>query len=675
MRRFSRLAVILTTATVAVTLWGAAKSAKSATELEGRKRALHALNRLTFGPRPGDVEKVESMGLDKWIEQQLHPEKIDNSALDSRLAPFRTLKMDAREMIENFPPNQVLRQVADGKMSMPSDPDKRAIYEAALERYLNRQEAKAANPAQNADANPADPANPQDRLANLSPEKKAELREARVNADDKAEEMLAMSPEDRYNELMKMSPMERQVFARRLDPADRDTIMNDLSPKQRETIMAMNRPEAVVTNELMQSKILHATYSDRQLEEVMTDFWFNHFNVYINKGADRYLITSYERDVIRPHVFGKFKDLLLATAKSPAMLFYLDNFQSVGPDSDFAKNGPGGQRRNQFGGFNRRGGFGRPRPQQQKAKQNQNRRNGLNENYAREVMELHTLGVDGGYTQKDVTELAKVLTGWTIKEPRRGGGYEFNERMHEPGKKIVLGKEFKDDGEKEGEKALEMLASNPATARFISTKLAMRFVSDDPPKPLVDRMAQTFLKSDGDIREVLRTMFKSPEFWAPRSYRAKVKTPFEFVVSALRATNADVTNAMPLAQALNRMGMPLYGMQPPTGYSMKAETWVNSAALLNRMNTALSLGGGRMQGVKVDEQAALPPNMTNGDQIVAALEKNILDSDISQQTDATIRKQLDDPKITQRALDDPARAPNPGVIAGLILGSPEFQRR
>jgi uncharacterized protein (DUF1800 family) len=675
MRRFSRLAVILTTATVAVTLWGAAKSAKSATELEGRKRALHALNRLTFGPRPGDVEKGESMGLDRWIEQQLHPEKIDNSALDSRLAPFRTLKMDAREMIENFPPNQVLKQVAEGKMSMPSDPDKRAIYEAALERYLNRQEAKAANPAQNADANPADPANPQDRLANLSPEKKAELREARANADDKAEEMLAMSPEDRYNELMKMSPMERQVFARRLDPADRDTIMNDLSPKQRETIMAMNRPEAVVTNELMQSKILRATYSDRQLEEVMTDFWFNHFNVYINKGADRYLITSYERDVIRPHVFGKFKDLLLATAKSPAMLFYLDNFQSVGPDSDFAKNGPGGQRRNQFGGFNRRGGFGRPRPQQQKAKQNQNRRNGLNENYAREVMELHTLGVDGGYTQKDVTELAKVLTGWTIKEPRRGGGYEFNERMHEPGKKIVLGKEFKDDGEKEGEKALEMLASNPATARFISTKLAMRFVSDDPPKPLVDRMAQTFLKSDGDIREVLRTMFKSPEFWAPRSYRAKVKTPFEFVVSALRATNADVTNAMPLAQALNRMGMPLYGMQPPTGYSMKAETWVNSAALLNRMNTALSLGGGRMQGVKVDEQAALPPNMTNGDQIVAALEKNILDSDISQQTDATIRKQLDDPKITQRALDDPARAPNPGVIAGLILGSPEFQRR
>jgi len=641
--------------------------------LQGRQRAIHALNRLTFGPRPGDLQKVESTGLDRWIELQLHPEKIDNTALDARLAPFRTLKMDSREMVENFPPNQVLKAVSEGKLSMPSDPDKRAIYEAAMERYRMRQELKAANDNQSADK-ATDAADNQGRFANLSPEKKAQLREARANADDKAEEMLAMSPEERYSELMKMSPMEREVFARRLDPADRDAILNDLTPKQRETVMAMNRPEAVVTNELMQSKILRATYSDRQLEEVMTDFWFNHFNVFINKGADRYLITSYERDVIRPHVFGKFKDLLLATAKSPAMLFYLDNFQSVGPDSDFAKNGPGGQRRKQAARFNwRRGKWVNP-PRPQNAKQ-QNRRNGLNENYAREVMELHTLGVDGGYTQKDVTELAKVLTGWTIKEPRRGGGYEFNDRMHQPGKKLVLGKEFKDDGEREGEKALEMLARQPSTARFISTKLAMRFVSDDPPKPLIDRMAQTFTKSDGDIREVLRTMFQSPEFWALASYRAKVKTPLEFVVSALRATNADVTNAVPIAQALNRMGMPLYGMQPPTGYSMKAEAWVNSAALLNRMNTALALGAGKMQGVNVNVQATLPPNITDGDQILDSLEKSLLAGDVSSQTHETIRKQLADPKITERAYDDPARAPNPGVIAGLILGSPEFQRR
>ncbi len=271
--------------------------------------------------------------------------------------------------------------------------------------------------------------------------------------------------------------------------------------------------------------------------------------------------------------------------------------------------------------------------------------------------------------------MPKSFTGWTIKEPRRGGGYEFNQRMHQPGKKIVLGIEFNDDGEREGEKALEMLARSPSTARFISTKLAMRFVNDAPPKALVDRMAQTFTKSDGDIREVLRTMFKSPEFWAPAAYRAKVKTPLEFVVSALRATNADVTNAMPLAQALNRMGMPLYGMQPPTGYSMKAETWVNSAALLNRMNTAIALGAGRMQGVNVNAAADLPPNTTDSNQVLAALEKSLLDGDLSQQTHETIRKQLSDPKITERTYDDPARAPNPGVIAGLILGSPEFQRR
>ena len=673
MHWLSKISLALTLAVATCSLLGSNKSPTS-NELQGRQRALHAFNRLTFGPRPGDVEKVESMGVDKWIELQLHPEKIDNAALDARLAPFRTLKMDSREMVENFPPNQVLKAVSEGKMSMPSDPDKRAIYEAALERYRNRQELKAANDNQPAGDKSIGPTENQGRFANLSPEKKSELREARAKADDRAEEMLAMSPEDRYAELMKMSPLEREVFARRLDPADRDSMLNDMSPKQRETIMAMNRPEAVVTNELMQSKILRATYSDRQLEEVMTDFWFNHFNVFINKGADRYLITAYERDVIRPHAFGKFKDLLLATAKSPAMLFYLDNFQSVGPDSDFARNGPGGARRNQFG---RRGRFGQPTQknrQQQNAKPNA-RRSGLNENYAREVMELHTLGVDGGYTQKDVTELAKVLTGWTIKEPRRGGGYEFNDRMHQSGKKIVLGREFREDGEREGEKALEMLAANPATAHFISTKLAMRFVSDDPPRALVDRMSQTFINSDGDIRRVLRTLFQSPEFWAPASYRAKVKTPLEFVVSALRATNADITNAIPVAQALNRMGMPLYGMQPPTGYSMKAETWVNSAALLNRMNTALALGAGRMQGINVSAQASLPANGTDGEQALNLLEKSLLDGDISHLTHETIRKQLADPKITERAYDDPARAPNPGVIAGLILGSPEFQRR
>src|SRR5262249_19868155 len=300
-----------------------------------------------------------------------------------------------------------------------------------------------------------------------------------------------------------------------------------------------------------------------------------------------YMLNAYERDVIRPHALGKFKDLLAATAKSPAMLFYLDNWQSVGPNSELAVYGP--QRR-----MVRRGRFMQfPRPQPQAAK---NRPGGLNENYAGEIMELHTLGVDGGYTQKDVTELAKVLTGWSIEQPQLGGGFRFNERAHEPGSKYILGRKIGEHGEKEGEEMLDVLAHHPSTAKFISRKLAMRFVSDNPPQSLINRMADTFEKKDGDIREVLRTMFHSPEFWSADAYRAQMKTPFEFVTSAVRASGADIHDAMPLVQTLNRMGMQLYGMQPPTGYSMKAEAWVNSAALLNRMNFALSLGSGRLQG-------------------------------------------------------------------------------
>jgi uncharacterized protein (DUF1800 family) len=415
---------------------------------------------------------------------------------------------------------------------------------------------------------------------------------------------------------------------------------------------------------------------------VMTDFWFNHFNIFINKGADRYMVTAYERDVIRPHALGKFKDLLLATAHSPAMMFYLDNWQSVGPDSDFVKGARqrGGFRRGRDGAGGFGGGFGRPnrRPQNpQNQQQQQKRVSGLNENYAREVMELHTLGVDGGYTQKDVTELAKVLTGWTIREPRQGGGFEFNERRHQPGKKYVLGQTFNEGGEHEGEKALEMLARHPSTARFISKKLAMRFVSDDPPQSLIDKMAATFTRSDGDIREVLRTMFKSPEFWSPEAYRAKVKTPLEFVVSAARATGADVKDPQPLVQALNRMGMPLYAMQPPTGYSMKAEAWVNSAALLNRMNTGLQIGSGKLRGISVDDSQMMGQMPPSADEraVLTALEISLLHGDVSKQTHMTLEKQLSDPKITERQLDDPARTPNPGMIAGLILGSPEFQRR
>jgi uncharacterized protein (DUF1800 family) len=689
-----------------------AKSKSAAAgRMEEEKRALHALNRLSFGPRPGDVEKVRAMGVDKWIEQQLNPSKGDDAALEARLAPLRTLHMSTREMMEEFPPPQVIRAIAEGRMSLPSDPQRRAIYEAQIERYKRRreqQQKEAASGNNNASAAGEDAKGGEGDRKDMDPAERAQRREARMYAELKSEGLLDMTPEQRTAEIMKMSNDERRALARGFSPEECEKVFSEFSPQQRETVLALINPQAAVVGEVQQAKLLRAAYSDRQLEEVMTDFWFNHFNVFINKGPDRYLVTAYERDVIRPNSMGKFKDLLFSTAKSPAMLFYLDNWQSVGPNSEFTKNGPQRRGNQQAGaGRNRRmnqGGFGRgqmgrhrypgmgqppsgtgmppaggqqDQMGQQRRQQQQNRRSGLNENYARELMELQTLGVNGGYTQKDVTEVARVFTGWTIKQPRQGGDFDYEGRMHEPGDKVVLGQTIHDGGEGEGRKVLEMLARNLATAKFISTKLAQRFVSDAPPPALVDRMAQTFLKTDGDIREVLRTMFKSPEFWAPEAFRAKVKTPLEFVASAVRATGVDVQNAAPLVQALNRMGMPPYGMQPPTGYSMKAEAWVNSNALLSRMNFALALGGGRMPGVKFDPQTVLrgAPPPEKSDAALALLEDALLSGDLSKQTHDIIKKQLDNPQVTGRLLDDPQRAPNLGMIAGLILGSPEFQRR
>jgi len=477
------------------------------------------------------------------------------------------------------------------------------------------------------------------------------------------EGLLQLPPEERYKAILKMSPEDRLDLARAYRGLRAMQLVEGMKPEQRETVEAIVNPQVVVGGELSEAKLLRDIYSERQLNEVMADFWFNHFNVFIGKGPDRYMLTTYERDVIRPHALGKFKDLLTATAKSPAMLYYLDNWQSVGPDSDLAKYGPQGKGRGRYARFRR--------PQV-----NKNRPSGLNENYAREIMELHTLGVEGGYTQKDVTELAKVLTGWGIDQPRTGGSFKFNERAHEPGPKFVLGHKIGEHGESEGSEMLDILAHHPSTAKFISRKLAMRFVSDDPSPNLVARMADTFLKKDGDIREVLRTMFRSPEFWAADAYRAKLKTPLEFVVSAVRASGADVQNAQPLVGQLNRMGMPLYGMQPPTGYSMKAEAWVNSSALLNRMNFALMLGSGRQPGTLLDPQALLrDPAPMDSDGALAALESGILAGDVSTQTHAVMQKQLSDPKIAQRRLDDPEQKPNYGAIAGLIMGSPEFQRR
>jgi uncharacterized protein (DUF1800 family) len=332
----------------------------------------------------------------------------------------------------------------------------------------------------------------------------------------------------------------------------------------------------------MEAKLLRAIYSNRQLQEVLDDFWFNHFNIFLNKGADRYLVTEYENEVIRPHVLGKFRDLLEATAKSPAMLFYLDNWQSVGPDAPQPR-----------GGANRA-------------------RRGLNENYGRELLELHTLGVDGGYTQKDVTEVARCFTGWTIRQPRSGGGFAFNPRLHDKGEKTVLGVKIPAGGGiEDGLKVLDIVARHPSTARFISKELAMRFVADDPPASLIDQMARTFSKTDGDLRAVLKTMFDSKEFWSVGAYRSKMKSPFELVVSAVRAVDGDVNYAFALVNQVAQLGQPLYRKQEPTGYSNSGQEWLNSAGLLSRMNFAVQLAENRMPGVKVENDSA-PAGVTLG---------------------------------------------------------------
>jgi len=430
------------------------------------------------------------------------------------------------------------------------------------------------------------------------------------------------------------------------------------TPEQMQLMQAQRQ----VFTDLAQQKILRAVYSERQLNEVVVDFWFNHFNVFAGKGLTRNYLTAYERDAIRPHVLGKFRDLLEATAKSPAMLFYLDNWQSAAPEgartadpSTRHRVAPPNPRRP----FGRPGQIGTPPRQRTVAdlppKPQDKRPRGLNENYARELMELHTLGVDGGYTQKDVQEVARAFSGWTIANPRQGGGFVFDPRMHDDGEKIVLGHKIKaGGGEHDGEEVLDILASHPSTAHFVATKLVRRFVSDEPPPSLVERTAERFRETKGDIREVVRTIVTSREFFAPEAYRAKVKTPFEFVASAVRATEADSINAMPLVQTLRELGMPPYQCQPPTGYADRADAWVNTGALLNRMNFAVALTEGRVRGV----HAPVPPGSESINAARDEIVDRVLAGDLSSSTRETV-----------------AKASRPSQAVALLLGSPEFQRR
>ena len=598
--------------------------------LPNDQKIVHALNRLTFGPRPGDLAEAEKMGLKKWINAQLHPDRIaENPLLAEKLAPLDTLRMTSMELARNYPPPQLIKAMVEGKVPYPRDPDERMMVEKAARRIKNKQ-------GQNGDEAPT--------LENvgLTDEQQRALRRGAPAAKLKVFDSLLDEQKDEVLEAM--------------PPGARIGLFTVAPPELRRKIQKSNGPQAVITQDLVEGKLLRAIYSNRQLEGVLTDFWYNHFNVFLDKGADRYLVTSYERDVIRPHVLGKFKDLLLATAESPAMLFYLDNFQSVGPNAAQAAARRGAQPKG-------------PR--------------GVNENYARELMELHTLGVDGGYTQRDVTEVARCFTGWSIRNPQQGGGFEFRERAHDSGSKVVLGHTIPAGGGiQDGLKVLDILAHHRSTARFISRKLAMRFVADNPPPSLIDKMSQTFLRKDGDLRAVMETMLNARYFWSEGAYRAKLKSPLEMVASAVRALGAEVDFSFALSQQLAQLGQPLYRKAEPTGYTNAGSEWVNSAELLARMNFAIALAANRIPGVKVD--ASHFGDAQDADQIARALMLPNLSDQARAAIDIGLQAKPDDnasPAATgarrqgAQLLPPAQQVPKPLVIAGLMLGSPDFQKR
>ncbi len=614
MRKFLVLALSILCA--AVPAWTTKKKA----EVDGKRfqekltkdqQILHALDRLTFGPRPGDVEIVKKMGVKKWIDLQLRPEKIaENPQLEAKLAPLETLRMTQGQTEASYPTPQLIRAVAQGRQALPEDP----IARAAVERLARRFKVKK----DQTDGDPMQPAVPLEKLLT-----QAQIKTLRTGTADQKRELLASIPPEQIDDVVIALP---QGLRGQLMPVAPESL--------RRKLMLSNAPQQVIAYDLAEGKLYRAILSNRQLQEQLVDFWYNHFNVFLDKGNDRFMVPSYEREAIRPHVLGRFRELLEATATAPAMLFYLDNWQSVAPD------------------VARRPVRGNGRPAR-----------GLNENYGRELLELHTLGVDGGYTQKDVTEVARCFTGWTIKNPQGGSTFTYNDRVHDKGEKIVLGVKIAAGGGKDdAEKVLDILAKHPSTARFISKKLAQRFVADDPPLALLDRMSKTFLDTDGDIRAVMTTMLTSKEFLSQGAYQSKVKTPFEMIVSSIRATGAEVDYAFPLANRIAQLGQPLYRKLEPTGYSNANAEWINSASLLARMNFALDLTQNKVQGTKVD-QARFKEDPSHTARLM-------LFTNPTAPTRDAIEKALAEQKTK-----NPKAAPSPALVAGLVIGSPDFQRR
>jgi len=560
---------------------------------------IHVLNRVTFGPRPGDVDMVKKMGLHAYIEQQLHPETIDDAAVEQQLQSYDLLQMSAPQLAGLF-----------------IEERKRAIAKKLAE-------AAAANTSTNAVAAAAATA--------------------------------AAAP-----------------------PAARVAAMMNLADTYR-------TPAAV--SELEHAKLVRATYSQRQLQEVLVDFWTNHFNIDMKKGPCRVLKVVDDRDVIRPHILGKFRDLLEASARSPAMLFYLDNAENSVAPADAM---PVAFKEEQLIGDDTA-----EAPKIRKKAQG-----GINENYAREIMELHTLGVDGGYTQKDVQEVARCFTGWTLN--RQTGEFIFTPRRHDNGAKVVLGHIIPaGGGMRDGETVLDILASQPATAHFISRELCQRFVSDDPPETLVTKVAAVFQKTNGDLRQVTEAILTSPEFLSPACFQVKIKSPLEFAVSAVRATDSTLVPHDPVPydkirpalegvailgrekavdrlsaakrQSLNwhifELGEPLFACTPPTGYKEVSKIWVSPGALIERLNFALALTEQQVADVRFNAQNILANiDLDHPDAVLNQCVAALLQGNISPATRQVLTQAAVPPKGDSQTV-------NPSKLIALILGSPEFQRK
>jgi uncharacterized protein (DUF1800 family) len=616
------------------------------TKLSTDKQASHVVNRLAYGPRPGEVDEVRKIGVEKWIQQQLSPKQIPESpALVARLKALPSLQLATWEILETYrqplptrPPQPSLAQLVPqpdiAKLNTGSLEERRAILDKLAPdtrrrvlSLLNPQTFEAV-PELKQEATKAREVE-QEVMSRLAQDEARRLRPplTELLTPEQSRDIQRGTPEERLAVITSLDAEKRKLVFRALPPQ----IAQMLPDPYRREALAISNPQAAVMAELVEAKLHRATYSTRQLEEVLVDFWLNHFNVYSQKGQVRMFLTSYERDAIRPHVLGRFRDMLLATARHPAMLFYLDNYQSQAPRTDIQPpvlpNGAVA------------------------------RQPGLNENYGRELMELHTLGVDGGYTQQDVVNVARAFTGWTIFNPAQYGEFQFNPAMHDRGEKVVLGRTIpRGGGESDGLTVIDILAKHPSTARFVSRKLAQRFVADDPPQPLVDRMAATFTKTDGDLRAVMETLLTSREFLSEGAFQSKLKSPLEMVVSALRALNAEVADPAAVAQRITELGQPLYGKVEPTGYPNTGESWASSAGLLARMNFATALLSGQIAGVKVNADA-----IPSGD--VRRAVTGLIGVEPSPDVVATIDRSAD------------GKTPASTVLATVLIGSPDFQKR